>query len=168
MFLINEGRKSTPSNKRDGELFKQHIESYNPQVFHYKLSHAPNRRYLPLDLSVTSMWKDFCERHEKVLYKKYRHEFNLLNIGFEQPNQDECSVCILHKEHEKIFKESRDSCTICTDLNKHYLLYVEARKAYEDDRDKKRYPNSFGVYSVDIQKVLLLPKMSLKSSVFVS
>ena len=74
----------------------------------------------------------------------------------------------MYVEHEKICKESRDSCTICTDFDKHHLLYVEARKAYEDDRDKKRYPNSFGVYSVDMQKVLLLPKMSLKSSVFVS
>lgn len=160
---------ATPPNKKNAELFKQHIESYNPQVSHYKLSHAPNRRYLPQELSVISMWKDFCEQYEKVSYEKYRQEFNLQNIGFEAPSQDECNDCTLYNEHAKICdqKESRESCTTCTDFDKHHLMYIEARKAYDDDRDKE-HSNSHRVYSVDMQKVLLLPKMSLKSSVFVS
>ena len=35
-----------PNNKCDAERIKDHIESYNPQVSHYRLAHAPNKRYL--------------------------------------------------------------------------------------------------------------------------
>ena len=32
------------------EKIKQHIESYNPAVSHYRREHAPNRRYLDAHL----------------------------------------------------------------------------------------------------------------------
>ncbi|CAH1109435.1 unnamed protein product [Psylliodes chrysocephalus] len=93
--IAKDGKeKGSPPNKTDGLIFKDHIHSFNPQVSHYKFVHAPNRRYLSSDISITDMWKDFCETIENVSYGKYRHEVYLENIGFNQPNQDDCNVCI--------------------------------------------------------------------------
>lgn len=36
-----------------------HIESFNPSVSHYRREHAPERRYLPSDLTIESMYKDY-------------------------------------------------------------------------------------------------------------
>ncbi|CAH1104286.1 unnamed protein product [Psylliodes chrysocephalus] len=42
--IAKDGRgKGTPPNKKDGLIFKDHINSFNPQVSYYKLVHAPNR-----------------------------------------------------------------------------------------------------------------------------
>ncbi|CAH1108336.1 unnamed protein product [Psylliodes chrysocephalus] len=54
--IAKDGKgKGTPSNKKDSLIFKDHINSFNPQVSHYKLVHAPSRRYLPSDISITDM-----------------------------------------------------------------------------------------------------------------
>lgn len=64
------------------ELIKSHIESYNPLV-------TPIKRYLPRNLNVSKMWKDFCASHNKVTYEKYRQVFLTLNIVFKAPTEDE-------------------------------------------------------------------------------
>ena len=54
------GRKN-PANKFPDEYKDEiisHIESYRPQVSHYRLEHAPYRRYLPSELSVKEMHLD--------------------------------------------------------------------------------------------------------------
>jgi hypothetical protein len=41
--------KKQPVNK---DLINQHIMSFNPQVSHYRRAHAPNRLYLPSEISI--------------------------------------------------------------------------------------------------------------------
>lgn len=43
------------------DLIKKHIESFNPNVSHYRREHAPNRRYLPDTLTISEMHKDLVE-----------------------------------------------------------------------------------------------------------
>ncbi|XP_062557261.1 uncharacterized protein LOC134222135 [Armigeres subalbatus] len=43
---------------------KTHINKYNPCISHYRREHAPNRLYLPSDLSVRKMYKHYKETHE--------------------------------------------------------------------------------------------------------
>ena len=43
----------------------QHIESYHHTVSHYQRDCAPLRKYLPSDLTVTEMHKDFIQSHIK-------------------------------------------------------------------------------------------------------
>ena len=45
--------KNTPPNKVDHSTIRQHINSYNPQVSHYNIAHAPHRRYLESSLTIT-------------------------------------------------------------------------------------------------------------------
>ena len=50
--------RHAPKNKLDtatSTAVKQHIESFHPQVSHYGHAHAPLRRYLPSDITITEM-----------------------------------------------------------------------------------------------------------------
>ena len=38
--------QSTPPNKLDDNVIISHINSFNPQISHYRREHAPLRRYL--------------------------------------------------------------------------------------------------------------------------
>ena len=47
--------KHPPANKIERTMIEQHIETFNPQISHYRREHAPLRRYLPSDVTVTGM-----------------------------------------------------------------------------------------------------------------
>lgn len=81
------------------KIIKAHIETFQPVSSHYKLLHAPNRRYLPLEIKISDMHADFCTKHPKISYQKYRNVFATLNIGFSTPSQDECPKCSKYTQH---------------------------------------------------------------------
>jgi hypothetical protein len=59
-----------PSNKMSDDMttmIKEHIESYHPAVSHYRREHAPRRKYLPPELTINDMHKDFTEKHSQVV-----------------------------------------------------------------------------------------------------
>ena len=153
----NRGRHE-PANKGDHNCIKQHIDSFHPQVSHYKRENAPNRRYLDAELSVTMLWKDYVKRYGKISYSAtaYRKVFDEANIGFGKPSQDKCEKC-----------ELNENCELYDDLQKHLHEAKEARKLYMDDK-QKNWPGDTKVYAVDMQKVIMLPKMSIKEHFFVS
>lgn len=53
----------TGKRKIDRDIIIRHIESFKPSIAHYRREHAPNRRYLPSDINITMMYKDFLKRH---------------------------------------------------------------------------------------------------------
>lgn len=168
---------------------KKHIDSYHPQVSHYNLEHAPNRRYLPCDITIREMYKDFLSKFNKISYETYRKIFDKENIGFASPSQDECGMCSTYKNHvhennmpttststdhgledeeaSRLEELRKTICDICKKYDLHKTRYTVARKQYNEDSNKK-WTNDFEIYSVDMQKVLILPKMTIKNSFFVS
>jgi len=66
--------KHPQARKSDGDAIKEHIYSYNFQISHYRRKHAPLRKYLPSDITVTDMHKDLVEKypHKKCCYQSYR------------------------------------------------------------------------------------------------
>ena len=50
--------KHPPANKKDTKIIKDHIMSFHPCVSHYRRAHAPNRLYLPSDITVKKMYND--------------------------------------------------------------------------------------------------------------
>jgi len=66
--------KHPPFRRSDGNVIKEHIYSYNPQISHYRREYAPLRKYLPSDITVTDMHKDFVEKYpdKKCCYQSYR------------------------------------------------------------------------------------------------
>ena len=163
-----EGRgKHEPWNKVDRGAIKEHINSYHPTVSHYKVSHAPLRRYLEPGLTISFMWQDFCEKQKRVSYELYRQVFESEKITFGEPSQDECETCLAYELHVKESGENADhdadTCEECIDGHEHKIAYTKARIEYQ-----KEIPNGFNVYAVDMQRVILLPKLSTKESFFVS
>ena len=58
------GRKEQP-NKFPGaykQLVIDYIESYKPCTPHYRILHAPNKRYLPPDVTATNIFNNFIKR----------------------------------------------------------------------------------------------------------
>ena len=159
------GRTSRNEDKeRKEKHIKDHIESFHPQLSHYALEHAPLRRYLDPELTITYMWKDFNRKNAKVSYPVYQRIFRSMNIGFGRPSQDDCDVCSLHasKSHE-----DECSCESCTQTRQHLRDARLARQFYQKDRDESP-PEGCIILAADMQKVMLLPKMSLKSQYFLS
>lgn len=173
---------------------EDHVESYHPQVSHYNIKHAPHRRYLPSDLSIHAMHKDFNLKFNPISYETYRKGFEKQNIGFTTPTQDDCNVCSIYKQHchdktsddvpglpSNLQTENGDNttapninnsdveiqCSICSNYDVHKQRYTIARQQYLEDTTKK-WDDDWELYAADMQKVLILPKMTLKNSFFVS
>nr|CAI5845043.1 unnamed protein product [Callosobruchus analis] len=73
-----------PPNKKDRDLLIAHIHSYNPLPSHYAREHAPNRKYLPPDLTIRFMHNDYKSIHPDftVCYEVYRQIIDQLNLVF--------------------------------------------------------------------------------------
>ena len=158
--------KASPPNKVDHVIIRDHINSFHPQVSHYNIQHTPNRRYLDPGLTITSMWKDFQEKHNiPVSYELYRQTFYSENISFSQPQQDECEICCSFNRHSKEVLPDHDAeiCDICCSSKTHLERARLARHEYQK-------PISAGdkVFTADMQKIILLPKLTIKQHFFVS
>ena len=147
-----------------------HIESYNPALPHYRRAHAPNRRYLPSELSITEMHKDFNSQQppcNQVSYTSYQRVISDLNISFAKLSTEECETCrTLEYAHDKNEEGNCVSnCEGCKSQNRHDELKRLAREAYQSDA--KEVIAGTVVRSVDLQKVIMLPAMpGIKSVCF--
>ena len=94
-----DGRGRQPATNRiDPEILQQHIESYRPCRPHYRYIHAPLCRYLPSEICIADMYRDFREKYEdlKVGYERYRREVQKMNVGFTVLGHEECEICKRH------------------------------------------------------------------------
>lgn len=160
-------------NKIDRNVIKEHVMKYEPCVSHYRRQHAPNRLYLPSDININLMYKDFHLQHPEIkisseTYRKVvRHD---LNISFAHLGHEECEQCAFFKQHNKTHVENfQENCEVCCDYNIHKSNYINSRKEYQKDVEKVTscfHANTI-FYSVDLQKVVMLPRMDqFKAAVF--
>ena len=148
-----------------------HINSYNPQISHYNSEHSPNRRYLDSELSIRDLWKDYISQsvNRTISYSLYQKVFRTLNIGFARPSQDECEVCDFYNNHSHDITEEESSCQKCAAAKIHLENASLARHSYQQDRSEENSPAAGHMtMAADMQKVIMLPKMNLKSQYFVS
>lgn len=166
-----------PTNKFPEDYCQQvkdHIESYRPQISHYKREHAPNRRYLPSDLSVREMHRQFCDKRTKengtvCSYVYYLQIFTSLNISFTQPENDLCDRCHIHDNaHPKSEDHmcSTCNCDACSAYPEHKLRAHLARAAMTEDTSRMENDDSLLVVSVDLQKAITMPKVPTKEHFF--
>ena len=118
-----------PSNKHDESLVaevKNFVESFKPCVSHYRISHAPNRRYLPNNLSIRSLFDEFIDKKKnddvidsavcsRPWFSRIIHE---MNISFQGPHQDQCPVCEQHKLLGDHDCDGQESCTAYKNIDK--------------------------------------------------
>lgn len=155
-----------PKHKIDHALVYDHVETYNPSISHYRREHAPNRRYLPLDITIKDMWESFNTKHNmKVTQTFFGNAFREMNISIARLGNEECEVCDIFKKHQ----ENCNCEIVCNEFSKfiqHRRKYRNARQAYKADSSatpKHEHP----VFAADMQKVLLLPMMDqFKKNIF--
>ena len=149
--------KQAPGNKLSEENLANihaHINSYHPQASHYQRVNAPNRRYISSDVTTKEMFENFSEQFPNVCGRtRYLQELKKLNISTCAPKVDQCDICRVEKK------------LATPNFLDHQRKYTEARKLYESDKVSNPPPFT-DFFSVDLQKVLLLPRMSNKTAIF--
>lgn len=157
-----------PANKLDLQPLIDHIESFHPSVSHYRREHAPFRRYLPSDVTVKLTFADFIEKGNRCSYETYRKTVKSKNISFTKLGEEECECCLLQEQHVRADHqgEAAENCPQCERWHKHQTEAAETRLHYRSDADKD-WPGDTSVRNVDLQKVIMLPRMpGVKSAVF--
>ncbi|KAL1375676.1 hypothetical protein pipiens_017360 [Culex pipiens pipiens] len=162
------GKYTRKTDSRDS--VKDHIEGFGPTISHYRREHAPNRLYLPSDLTQKSMYDDYQQTHtSKVSYSLYSRVVNEMKISFVKLGHEECEACVSAEEHQKIsghqFDEAGPTCSMCADQIIHLRYAKEARAEYTSDGETVIADQL--VLAVDLQKVIQLPRLDgLKTVVF--
>ncbi|KAK9719996.1 hypothetical protein QE152_g22289 [Popillia japonica] len=101
----------TPHNKFDTQIISNHIETFNPVISHYRREHAPNRRYLPIDISIKMMYNNFRNQYPQhdISYALYRREVVKKNISFVKLGHEECWSCESFLLHEKSTSHTKEN-----------------------------------------------------------
>ncbi|KAL4720885.1 hypothetical protein ACJJTC_002927 [Scirpophaga incertulas] len=150
---------------------KEFIENVKPTVSHYNLKHAPNRRYLPCGVSFRDLFKAYILHCEETNTKKcswtYFHNIvKEMNLSTANPRQDLCTTCQKHKDiHDDENHICSDcDCEVCTEFPTHKFNYTESRKCLENDL--KCDSPTVKVFTVDMQKAICMPKLTIKDYYF--
>lgn len=143
-----------------------HIMSFRPTISHYRREHAPNRLYLPSDISIVLMYNDYKAKnpHFQGSYEIYRQQVSKLNISFAQLGCEECFQCAAYKLHKTEANHAdptlEQNCAVCKDYLSHKAKYISGRTEY--DRDAKSQEKiSQLIVSADLQKVVMLPRAEM-------
>ena len=172
-----------PQNKFDEGYRKHvidHIESFRPQVSHYRRDHAPNRRYLPSDLSICSMHQVFNESQQasgqdQCSFQYYYKVFSSMNISFSSPENDLCKTCLIHEQAHPPLQASADdlphncstcNCHACSGYVEHKTRAAQARAALNADTERMKNDDQVLVTTVDMQKTICMPKLPTKDYYF--
>lgn len=149
-------------NKRkpliDREVIKQHIESFKPQISHYRREHAPLKRYLPSDITIQFMYNHFLKKYPniKFSYYLYREEVAKQNISFTKLGNEECWSCEIFSQHEKTTSHRKtdpdSNCDDCNLWTQHRKKYRRAREEYQNDGHTNSQEKTLTV-TADLQKV---------------
>ena len=169
--------KHSPKHKvseEDRTFLLNHIRSFKPQISHYRREHAPNRLYLPPELTMKEMYANYveeCRKDSRIekSYVTYSRQIKDMNISFAKLGCEECEICDEHKIHmgftnneeEKfdMLETCERECEKCTSWKDHYAKYRETRLAYKEDKNLVgNYGNTLFL-SADMQKVILLPRL---------
>ena len=68
--------KQAPAHKmkdRDEQFIVDHVFKFNPAIAHYRREHAPKRLYLPSELTIVEMYRDYVQECEEENMKAYSY-----------------------------------------------------------------------------------------------
>lgn len=164
-------RGKAPSKmKGPSAEISEHIERYNPAISHYRREHAPNRKYLPSDITISSMHKQFLETFPQfknnVSYEQYRKVVKSKNISFAKLGHEECEECEEFKLHPHTKDDIDPNCNVCKEWEVHKQKAEQSREAYKKF-SQNELPEGTICFSCDLQKIVMLPRVDgFKSVIF--
>ena len=101
----------------------------------------------------------------KLSFESYRKMIKAMKISFTKLGEEKCEVCLEHSMRAHKHDDS-PPCDECMSWDKHVVKAKDARKHYRADASKT-WSSDFCVRSVDMQKVVMLPRLpGVKSAVF--
>lgn len=113
------------------------------------------------------MYAAFLQRNHtlKYSYDLYRSVVSNMNISFTKLGYEECERCEIflkhNKDHTNTPEQHAVACSVCKIYLTHKLKYDEARKQYKNavttDKTDEYGQTKTVVYSMDLQKVIMLP-----------
>ncbi|CAG9773648.1 unnamed protein product [Ceutorhynchus assimilis] len=158
-------RGKSPPNKKNLEVVIQHIESFMPRISHYRREHAPLRKYLPSDLSAQVLYDDFNSKNPNFCsYDLYRSVLRKRNISFVKLGHEECEHCEHFNIHDHDKNNLIPDCDTCEKWRIHIKKAELARISYRIDAGKPESEAEV-IFSVDLQKVIMLPRCEMFKSV---
>ena len=163
--VVQDDRGKHSKHRTNEESVKQFIERYHPVISHYGREKTPHRRYLPCDLTLTDMHKEYVSTHGQLSYSAFYKVFKSMRISITSLGNEECDVCEKHRRH----KETCSCIEICdvTEFTKHKAKYRAARVEYKNDAESNTARPQEIKVSADLQKVIMLPKIDeFKTCVF--
>lgn len=164
----NRGGKKKRFNRN---AIMEHILTFNPVVSHYRRRNAPSARYLPRSLTLDCMFNDFKNKYpneNKCSKEIYRQTLKDMNISFKFPKGDKCVVCGELEEEMKQYGSTQSPENVTAKYDAHKAKANKAICQYQLDAGKEN-TNTICYYSMDLQKVMLLPDMpKVKDSFFLS
>lgn len=152
-------------SKMDRNVIEEHIESFKPVISHYRREHAPNRRYLPSDITIKDMYENFQKMtpRYKCSYEMYRKVVAAKNISFAQLGNEECYQCEQWKLHKHVDDLQANNCSTCQQYKSHNEKAKLARIEYQKDVERscceKGVEKQF--FSGDLEKVIMLPRCEM-------
>ena len=116
------------------------------------------RRYLPSDLTLKEMQKNFCETSRRQVSMNFYHKaFKELNIFFGVIGQEDCETC-----HQFFLHKEKCECEVeCG----HYSAFVSHRKKYKTARSMYQRDamsdadTSCTTFVANLSKVILIYRM---------
>ena len=168
------GRQFEPANKFPQEYedrLKEFILKYNPISSHYNSNHAPNRKYLPVGINFSTIfkhYKQFCQDNNLSTcgWTHFHNMVKKLNLSTAELSQDICTKCKNHKiAHEKLPLPC--NCQDCIIIGQHLENKRNSRRDLK--LAEERSDNSEGkeaVFTVDMQKAICMPLLTTKEYYF--
>ena len=111
------------------------------------------------------MLADYNSSSSKKVYYSAYTVFKSENIGFSRPSVDDCEVFLQFNDHKATNDENHnsDTCDICKQFKIHKDKYTKARIEYN-----KPVNGETVCFTADMQKVVVLLKLTTKELVFTS
>lgn len=105
---------------------------------------------------------DFIEKGNRCSYETDRKAVKSMNISYTKLWEEECECCLVQDQHVRTDHQGE----AVLKWQKHHAEAAETRLHYRADADID-WPDDTSVRSVDLQKVIKLPRMpGVKSAVF--
>lgn len=113
---------------------KAHILLYNLTISHYRREHAPNRLYLPSDITEKSMYENYLKQQPNlnVSYTFFCRVVKEMNISLVKLGHEECETCVTAKQHEDQLGHGDENachgCSVCESHQQHIHRATAARE----------------------------------------
>lgn len=136
-----------------------HIQSFHPTISHYRRIDAPNRLYLPSELTQRKMFDLLMDAKPNYCsYGFYCRQTKKLNISFARLGNEKCETCgafFIHCKatgHSKHSLPNSEGCVACDSWYIHIQAAGKTRSMYTNDKDSPVSNDELAV-SIDLQKV---------------